>query len=370
MPVGGKVSPRKPSASCNVAELPERLYPPLGLERPSARFHPSPSHFFVEEVLPFAADGEGDHAWLWVEKTQRNTEEVARLLARFAGVAARDVGYAGLKDYHATTRQAFTIPLLGQAEPDWARFDDRGVSLLAVSRHRRKLRRGVHRGNRFRVHLQGAGDPSHWEAAFTLLQRQGFPNYFGSQRFGRDNLQAAGRMLRSGRRGRMPHHLRALFWSAARSALFNLVLTERVRRGDWTQILPGELVQLAGTHSQFLAQAEELASLQERADAWDLHPTGPLPGRGGSQPQGQAAELEQQVLDAWSGTEDSPGNGSAWAEALAAQGLDAARRALRCRPEEVVVQEAQEREMVLEFFLPQGSYATVLLEAMGVEIVS
>ncbi|UTV82350.1 tRNA pseudouridine(13) synthase TruD [Acidithiobacillus sp. YTS05] len=362
-----KALPPKLSASSGMSEIPDRWYPELALARPEGVFRSSPESFFVEEVLPFAADGEGDHAWLWVEKTRRHTEEVARLLARFAGVPARDVGYAGLKDYQARTRQAFTVPLVGREELDWGQFAAAGVQILAIDRHRRKLRRGVHRGNRFRIHVRDANDSTAWENALRVLAQQGFPNYFGAQRFGHDNLAAAGRLLTGGRRGRMPHHLRALLWSTARSALFNLVLAERVRQKSWNCILPGEIIQLAGTHSQFRAGAEELAELQARADAWDLHPTGPLPGKAAGQSKGLVGELEAEILAAWHGGDDSPGNGMAWAAALASQGLDAARRALRCRPEDMSVHAPQAGEIVLQFFLPQGSYATVLLEALGVK---
>ncbi|WP_308389217.1 tRNA pseudouridine(13) synthase TruD [Acidithiobacillus sp. AMEEHan] len=350
-----------------MSEIPERYYPELAVARPIGVFRSSPETFFVEELLPFAADGEGDHAWLWIEKTQRHTEEVARLLARYAGVPARDVGYAGLKDYHACTRQAFTVPLAGREEPDWGQFAAEGVQILAIDRHRRKLRRGVHRGNRFQIHLHEAGDFDAWENAMQALAQQGFPNYFGAQRFGRDNLPAAGRLLADGRRGRMPHHLRALLWSTARSTLFNVILAERVRQKSWNRILPGEIIQLAGSHSQFRAGAEELAELQARAEAWDLHPTGPLPGKAAGRSKGLAGELEAEILANWSGGDDSPGNGMAWAAALANQGLDAARRALRCRPQDVSVHAPQAGDIVLKFSLPQGSYATVLLEALGVK---
>jgi tRNA pseudouridine13 synthase len=148
--------------------------------------------------------------------------------------------------------------------------------------------------------------------------------------------------------------------------LFNLVLAERVRRGNWDQILPGEILQLAGSHSHFLASPEEWSQLQERLRAWDLHPTGPLPGRGGTLPLGEVATLEGEVLAAWPGTDGSPGNGNAWAEALARQGLEAARRALRCRPEQVSVRQHSSGQVEFAFSLPSGAYATVLLEALGV----
>ncbi|MCE5360154.1 tRNA pseudouridine(13) synthase TruD [Candidatus Igneacidithiobacillus taiwanensis] len=341
-----------------------RRYPQLPLL--VAAFRSSPETFFVEEILPFAADGEGDHAWLWLEKVGRNTEDVVRALARFAGVASHDIGYAGLKDLHARTRQAFTVPLAGRQEPDWSQFQVPGMQLLEVSRHRRKLRRGAHRGNRFVVVVETPVAATIWEDRLGMLAAQGFPNYFGAQRFGRDNLPAAGKMLAAEHRGRIPHHLRALFWSSARAALFNLVLAERVRRGSWDRILPGEILQLAGSHSHFLASPEEWPQLQERLRAWDLHPTGPLPGRGGTLPLEEVATLEREVLAAWPGTDGSPGNGTAWAEALARQGLEAARRALRCRPEHGSVRQVDDGRVEFAFSLPSGAYATVLLEAIGV----
>jgi len=352
-----------------VTEVPSRIYPPgthLG-----GTFQASPEDFSVTEILPFPPDGEGEHYWLEVEKIGRNTEEVARLLARFAGVAARDVGYAGLKDRHARTRQVFTLPIPAKGV-DWGGYTQPGLRILAVHRHRRKLRRGVHRGNRFVLRVRNLDvDVSSLTLALQQLESRGFPNYFGGQRFGYQNLDAAGRMLCGPRAGRMPHHLRAMLWSTARAALFNVVLAERVRMDNWQKILPGELVQLAGSHSHFCAQGDDApVSLAARLAAWDLHPTGPLAGKGDIQPMDEAAELEDRILAQWFGGEDSPGNGLAWQAALARQGLDGARRALRCRPLELLVQPENEHTLQLAFVLPPGAYATVLLESLGITVGS
>lgn len=113
-----------------------------------------PDDFCVDELLGFEPSGGGEHAFLVLEKTGANTEWVARQLARAAGVAPVAVGFAGLKDRHAVTRQAFTVHPAGRAEPDWSALAIPGVQVVSATRHSRKLKRGAHRGNRFRIRLR------------------------------------------------------------------------------------------------------------------------------------------------------------------------------------------------------------------------
>ena len=108
-----------------------------------------PGDFQVTEELGWQTSGDGEHDYLWIEKTGANTEWVARQLARFADVPARDVGYAGLKDRHAVTRQWFSVPRWNS--PDWKSFELEGVTVLDEQWHRKKLRRGAHSANVFRI---------------------------------------------------------------------------------------------------------------------------------------------------------------------------------------------------------------------------
>jgi len=345
----------------------ERLYPALGAALGGVLVR-GPDTFFVEEILPFRPSGSGEHLFLQIEKVDLNTEDVARRLARHAGVGLRDIGYAGLKDRHARTRQFFTVPLANRAQPDWTKLQGPQLRILQSDRHDRKLRRGAHTGNRFRLSLTALqGDREHWEASLAQLAERGFPNYFGAQRFGHENLaQAARQLAADGRCPRRPR--RGLFWSTARAALFNAVLARRVRDASWQRLLPGERVQLDGSHSHFLAspEADDWASLEARLRAWDLHPSGPLAGSGNDGPVGEAARVEHSALAAWMGPPAFPENGLVWAERLAAHGLRAARRPLRCRLQECSWQWGAEARLDLCFFLPTGSYATVALEALGV----
>ncbi|MFI4970733.1 MAG: tRNA pseudouridine(13) synthase TruD, partial [Lysobacterales bacterium] len=253
-----------------------------------------PEDFRVEETLGFEPSGEGEHAFLLVEKTGANTEWVARQLADAAGAAPLAVGYAGLKDRHAVTRQTFTVQLPGRADPHWRALEIPGVRVLAVTRHNRKLKRGAHRGNRFRIRLRGVrGDFGAVDARIALIRSRGVPNYFGEQRFGRDaqNLALA-EALFAGRR--MPRAQRGFALSAARAELFNALLARRVADQVWDRALDGEVFMLDGSNAIFGPEPwnEELA---RRLATRDIHPTGPLWGRGELRSTAAARTLESEV---------------------------------------------------------------------------
>src|SRR5690242_2687310 len=151
-----------------------------------ARVRSTPEDFRVEEVLGFEADGEGPHVMLRVEKRGANTHWVAEQLARLAGLPIREVGYAGLKDRHAVTVQHFTLNLDRRPEPDWKALAQTDFRVLDSARHRRKLKTGALAGNRFRLVLRELSvPPATLVPKLQTIQRQGVPNYFGAQRFGR-----------------------------------------------------------------------------------------------------------------------------------------------------------------------------------------
>jgi tRNA pseudouridine13 synthase len=318
------------------------------------RLRVEPADFQVEEIPAFAPDGEGEHVLLWVRKTGANTEWVARRLAAHACVPGAAVSYAGLKDRHAVTSQWFSVHLGRAPEPDWAGLEVPGVEILARHRHRRKLRRGALSGNRFRIRARDlCGDPGLLDARLEQVRARGVPNYFGEQRFGHDdgNLRAA-RALFAGNAGRVPRHLRGLWLSAARSQIFNEVLAMRVERGEWDCPLAGDRLQLAGSHSHFLAETLDEV-LIGRARAFDLDPTGPLWGDGELPTRGDPAALERGVAERFAD----------WAAGLAAAGLRQERRALRLRVLELTA-EREGDDLVLAFALPAGAYATAVLREL------
>jgi tRNA pseudouridine13 synthase len=177
---------------------------------------------------------------------------LAARIAEHAGVKKHAVGYAGLKDRHAVTRQWFSLPLAEGAPERPERLDIEGVTVLEVRRHTRKLKRGTLDGNRFRLVIREfSGDAAETTRRLEQISTHGVPNYFGPQRFGRGggNVRQGLEKLRDN--ARLPRHKKSIFLSALRSFLFNHVLAERVRRGGWNRIMEGELAMLDGTHSIF-----------------------------------------------------------------------------------------------------------------------
>ncbi|MDE2249014.1 MAG: tRNA pseudouridine(13) synthase TruD [Xanthomonadaceae bacterium] len=313
-----------------------------------------PEDFQVEEILGYDADGAGEHALLWVEKRGANTDWVARELAKFAGVSPVAVGYAGMKDRHALTRQAFSVQLAGKPDPDWSAFPHAQVNVLAATRHARKLKRGALRGNRFVLVLREAqGDRALAAQVLQQIAARGVPNYFGEQRFGREggNLAQA-RAMFAGRR--VDRDKRSLLLSAARSQIFNEVLAARVERGAWDAALDGEIWSLAGSRSWFGPEPFGDA-LAARLASGDIHPSGPLWGQGEPPSQGEAGALERAVAAA----------NADLVAGLAAARMDQERRPLRLLPKELKWRWLDDAALELSFELPAGAYATVVVRELA-----
>lgn len=310
-----------------------------------------PGEFFVEEELGFAPDGEGEHLFVFVEKKELNTADVAEMLRRHAGVRPVDVSFAGLKDRRAVTRQWFSVYLPGRADPDLRDIESARLRVLRTARHSRKLRRGALRGNRFHLVARDFdGDADQAAEVLQQIARYGFPNYFGAQRFGRanSNLVRAAQLFGGDRRMRRPQ--KSLCLSAARSLLFNRVLAARVTAGTWQSPLPGEVFQLAGRTTLFRAEAID-DELLRRCAALEIHPTGPLWGRGGRvRPDGPVAAAEVVVLAEF----------EAWEAGLEGEGVEGDRRALRAVAE-ALEWSASGTTWELAFGLGRGVYATSLM---------
>ena len=333
-----------------MSELPHAFgHPPL-----TARMRVSAEDFQVEEVLGHDADGTGEHALLWVEKRGANTDWVARELAKFAGVPPLAVGFAGMKDRHAVTRQTFSVQLAGKPDPDWSAFPHAEVKVLAATRHSRKLKRGALRGNRFVLVLrEAAGDRAATEAVLAQVAARGVPNYFGEQRFGREGGNVAqARAMFGGRR--VDRDKRSMLLSAARSHIFNNVLAARVERNAWDTPLQGEIWSLAGSRSWFGPEpfTPELAERLARAD---IHPSGPLWGQGEPPSQDDVGELERGIA-----AQDSD-----LVAGLVAARMDQERRPLRLLPKDLRWHWLADDALELSFELPAGAYATVVVRELA-----
>jgi tRNA pseudouridine13 synthase len=331
-------------------ELPQFSGRPLG----SAIFGANPEDFRVDELLGFAPSGEGEHCLLWVEKCQLSSNEAAGLIADQLGIRKRLVSHCGLKDRNAITRQWFSVHLPGQDSPAAKHWNIEGLRVLEVTRNTRKLRRGVHAGNRFRIRLRecsfnGQATAERWRS----ICEHGVANYFGRQRFGRDgnNVDKA-RALFRGEMKVNDRLLRGLFTSAARSEIFNAVVAARVASGTWATPLEGEVYGFADNHSIILP-AKQRGDESDRFSAHELELTAPLWGAGDLLSAGAVLELERGIVARYADL----------CEGLAEFGLRQQRRVMRLRPMQTSAS-WQGRDLILGFDLPKGTYATTVLSAL------
>lgn len=315
------------------------------------RIRSQPEDFLVVEEPSFEPSGQGEHVLVRVRKRGCNSAWVARRLAQMTGTRARDVGYAGRKDRWAICEQWFSVRMPLSQSVQAEQLCDREFTALEVIRHDRKIRTGALRGNRFEITVRGMeGEVSMLAERLTLLASQGVPNYFGEQRFGRngDNIAAAEAMF-SGQL-RVSREQRSLYLSAARALLFNRVLDARVRGSNWNQALAGDRMMLDGSRSSFVCEQVD-AVVMERLTDWDIHPSGPLWGRGEPLTIGDSRDLEDRVVDTNADLKDG----------LEQAGLRQERRALRVRVESLQWDQPEPESLRLSFRLPRGSYATAVL---------
>jgi tRNA pseudouridine13 synthase len=325
----------------------------------TAMLRQSPQDFLVYEQLGFEPSGEGEHAFLHLEKRELNSMELLERIARLSGIPGRDIGMSGLKDRRAVTRQWFSVRMAGKPEPDWRQLelaDD--VRVLQVSRHSRKLKRGVHRANRFVLRLhQLDGDRADLLQRLQRVKVQGVPNYFGEQRFGRDGstlAQARAWMASGGRK--ISRTKRSLFLSALRAFIFNTLLADRVIKANWNEVLSGDVCMLQGTRSLFTCETAD-EDIRQRAGRGDIHPGLPLWGRGMQRTSEERVAQQMAVLADRASVPD----GTDICLFLERMGLELSYRAARVLPDDFSWQFCDDDALQLEFALASGSYATAVL---------
>ncbi len=326
------------------------------------RIRTVPEDFEVEEQPLYRLDGSGPHVYLQVEKRLCTTDEVARSLARAAGLPRRDVGYAGRKDRSAVTRQWFSVPRhAAGALESWSHP---GARVVAEGAHGEKLRVGQLAGNRFRLRVREVDAAAGAAAAERLrgLSERGMPNRFGRQRFGSGgkNVERGRRILESGRlKGN--RQTAWLMVSALQSAVFNRAL--ELRRAPLDALEPGDVAFVHATGEAFLVAEPPDPG---RLTRFELSPTGPIFGTKMLWPRGETAEIERRAMaDLGLGDPrrlDLPRGLKLFGD----------RRPLRVRPRGVECgwrdgappEEGERETLELAFELPAGSYATVLLEEL------
>ncbi len=326
----------------------------------TGRIRTQSSDFQVTENLGFELDGEGKHLWTYIRKTDCNTIDICNALSRAAEVHPKEIGVSGQKDRKAVTEQWFSI--LAEKNPaDTLRKvqhycdNQENITLIAFDFHKSKLKRGSHRSNSFRLVIRElSANRDCLEKQLTLISERGVPNYFGSQRFGRNgkNMQTAARLF-SGENKRLDRHARSMALSSARSWIFNQVISERLQRDDLTNPQIGDALMLSGTQSWFIHDGAD-TSIAERWRSHDLDITAPMWGKGILPSQGSVQLFEQSVVETI----------ALLPQGLEHQGLTQQRRAIRIVPKDLQWTFPESSVLQLQFSLTRGGFATSVLREL------
>jgi tRNA pseudouridine13 synthase len=333
-----------------VAENFGRIYLTDDLPGIGGRIKERPEDFIVEELPLYEPADEGNFSFLLLEKANLSTLDFVALIRKHLNLRDEEVGLAGWKDKRAITRQWVSIPRDKVTERGLEQLAGDGIQTVEQRYHSHKLRTGHLRGNRFSILLRQviSEAENRAQAIIQQLQTRGLPNFYGPQRFGAagDNPEKGLALLLG------QYHLRSvrkrkLLVSSYSSLLFNLTLKNRMEQDFFTKLLSGDIAKKHDTGGIFLVSDPEKE--QPRADRLEISATGPIWGKKMKRADGAAAALEEKILSSQRLTPDvfrkQPGS----------------RRSLRIALKEVNV--CQEKEgLHLEFFLPKGSYATVLLD--------
>lgn len=344
-----------------LSELGELAYA-YGKPEVYGRVKQLPEHFIVTEIMDVEPSGEGEHYWLDITKTRLNTDAVAKTLARFSGVANRDVGYSGMKDFHAVTRQWFSVWKPKGGELDWTNYDIDGVVVNRAVKHSRKIKRGTHKANHFQIRVVDLVTEENisdrLKSKLERIERSGVPNYFGAQRFGRgaNNLAKALDMF-SGKRRIKDRNLRGILLSSARSWLFNSVISARIKAGTWLSLYIGEPANLNGSNSVFAVV--DLAAENQRLMNLDIHPTAPLWGEI-SVEDGQGDPMSAELVELEKGAM-SPYE--PLMKGLESARVEYQRRALRTVPR-ALEWRFDDGDLCLSFELQRGQFATSVLREL------
>jgi len=313
----------------NIALLHAPFAYALGLPATTSEFKSQPGDFVVNENLDISFTGEGEHHYLHVQKTGENTPFIANELARFLKIKPLNISFSGMKDRHAITSQWYSVQLPGKdLDLNWdefVAFSGVNAHLIATEQHNKKLRRGAHSSNDFVITLRHVQQSDDLDARLHDIAQNGVPNYFGFQRFGRNNenlVQANAWLL--GKTRVQNKSRKSLYMSSARAFLFNVVLSARVKERSWQTPLSGE------------------------PDM--LHATAPLWGRGHTGCKGDALLFEQTALIPF----------AAWCDKMEHLGLNQERRPLVLKPQNFSWI-YKDDTLVITMRLQPGQFATAVL---------
>lgn len=318
-------------------------------------------NFIVEEVPLYPCSGQGEHLYINLTKENLTTREVCSKLREIFNLKKEDVGAAGLKDKNAKTTQTISLRfgnfngIVLDEVKEKIEKEFSSVKVNWMKKHENKLRSGHLLGNKFRIKISNLNcnieeAEKRVKIIIEKLKETGLPNYYGEQRFGKnqDNWQEGMAVLR-GEKKIYDKWMKKFLLSSVQSYLFNLYLSERIKHGFFNRLLTGDIAKKTDTGGLFYV--ENLEKEQERFDKKEIIFTGPMFGDGLMEARGESGNFEKEILNRFNINEKFLGHGL--------------RRRGKLIIDYVFLEIDEDKTAVwISFFLPKGSFATVFLREL------
>jgi len=325
----------------------KRVYP-LNDKTLNFKFYQNTEDFTVEEV-PIKFSNSGNFLVLKVKKINCDTWELVDRLSKFLGIYSNEIAYAGLKDKRATTTQYISIPKKYSKEIN--KFKSKKIEILDIYLHNKKLTIGDLEANRFKINLNEVelGELFHIEKLLKIISKDGMPNYFGYQRFGKDikdNILKAKELL-FGKSNIKDKKLAKMLILAYQSSFFNAWLVQRLKLDKKSfKLLNGDIFFDIKNQKYFTSKTINEKILNDFKSGL-ITPTGLLPGRDVFKAKDEALKIEQKY-----------DNSEIYEKGYRREAIVFPKN-ISCKYDK------QTKVCSLDFILPKGSYATVLIEFLA-----
>ena len=337
-----------------------------GVEGIGGKIKENTESFVVEEVPVYECSGEGEHLFINITKENLTTKEVCDKLKEIFNLKWEDIGTAGLKDKNAKTTQTISLRFGNfngiNIDEIKEKIENEFSGKLKVNwmkKHSNKLKSGHLLGNNFKIKVLELDcdieeAEKRAEKIIEKIKERGLPNYYGEQRFGKnqDNWSEGLAVLR-GEKKIYDKWMRKFLLSSVQSYLFNIYLSERIKRGWFDKLLAGDIAKKTDTGGLFYVEAETLEKEQERFDKKEIVFTGPMYGEKLMEAREKSGEFEKEILNKFNLSEKE----LKW--------LGGTRRQGKLIVNEISFEIDESKTAIwFSFFLPKGSFATVLLREL------
>jgi tRNA pseudouridine13 synthase len=329
------------------------------------KYTKSSNNFFVKEEPLYPFSNNGEYIIALIKKENIDTWNMCQIISEYIGVKIKEIGYCGLKDKDATSTQYISIPKSYQEKLE--KFSHENIQILSITKHENKLKIGHLKGNHFTILLNETNIFDILKTRCEIISQYGMANYFGYQRFGRDRENyIIGRDIVEGKKRIREKHKSKFFISAYQSYLFNNWLNDRINFSKTTKeekytkqphpfkMLDGEVF----LHYPYgrIFSSEDLDIQATRFYEKDISITGLIAGEKITKSTNEAYNIEKNIDIINKQTSSLP-----------TKQMLGARRFAWIFPDNLTITK-EENTIKLDFFLPKGSYATVLLEQLGLNI--